>query len=378
MRKIIPLVLLACLLIACQTTTKKQTNTTVPKAQLSIEFATGFDIQYFEGYKEITLTNAWPGTDKKFKYALLEKGTTLSNPEEYDAIVQLPISKMVVTSTTHIPSLEMLGVEETLIGFPNLDYISSEKTRNRIDQGLISELGKNESINTEVLIDLNPDAVIGFAVSGTNKSFNTIQKKGIPVLYNSDWTEHKPLGKAEWIKFFAAFYNKEKLADSLFTSIKEEYFRAKELAKTAQQKPTVLSGAMYKDIWYVPQGKSWAAQFIEDANGTYLWRDTDGTGSMSLNIETVLEKAREADFWIGPSHYTSLEQLNEAHPAYSHFDAFTNKKVYSFTSKKGETGGLIYFELAPNRPDLVLKDIIKMFHPELLPNYDFYFFSQLP
>jgi iron complex transport system substrate-binding protein len=283
----------------------------------------------------------------------------------------------VVTSTTHIPSLEMLKVDESLIGFPNLDYISSEKTRNRINEGFIKELGKNEDINTESLIDLSPDAVIGFAVDGNNKTFNTVKNTGIPVIYNGDWTETTPLGKAEWIKFFAAFYNKEELANQLFSEIETEYVKAKKLALKASSTPTVLSGAMYKDIWYLPQGKSWAAQFINDANGDYLWKDSEGTGSHSLNLESVLEKGEHAQIWIGPSYYTSLSQLKEAHSVYQQFDAFKNNQVYSFTNKIGETGGLLYYELAPNRPDIVLKDMIKILHPELLPKHNLFFFDLL-
>ena len=342
-----------------------------------IKFAKGFDISYYEGYKIITLKNAWPGAEKEFKYALIEKGTVLKSPNNYDAIVTIPINKIVVTSTTHIPSLEMLSVDESLIGFPNLDYISSEKTRKRIKEKRITELGKNEDINIEVLIELNPDLVVAFAVDGNNKSLNTIKKTGIPVVYNSDWTETSPLGKAEWIKFFAAFYNKEENANLLFLKIKEEYQEAKNIALQAKNSPTVLSGAMYKDVWYLPQGESWAAQFITDANGDYIWKHSEGTGSLSLNLENVLEKAAHADVWIGPSYYTSLSQLKEAHPVYEQFDAFKNDRVYSFTNKVGKTGGLLYFELAPNRPDIVLKDMIKILHSELLPEHELYFFNQL-
>ena len=342
-----------------------------------IEFAKGFEIVYYKGYKVITLKNAWPGTDKVFRYALVEENTALNEPNDYDAIVAVPIEKIVVSSTTHIPSLEMLGLEETLIGFPNLDYISSEKTRKRIDQGLVKELGKNEDINTEVIIDLFPDLLVAFAVDGTNRTLKTISKTNIPVVYNSDWTETSPLGKAEWIKFFAAFYNKENEANQIFSKIKEQYLEAKQLAKNAETAPTVLSGAMYKDVWYVPQGNSWGAEFIADANGDYLWKETRGTGSIALNLESVLERGEHAIFWIGPSYYTNLKQLKEAHSVYQEFDAFKNNQVYSFTNKVGETGGLLYFELAPNRPDIVLKDIIKILHPELLPNHELYFFEKL-
>lgn len=151
---------------------------------------------------------------------LVEEESKVPASIEYDHKIKIPLNKIVVTSTTHIPSLETIEEENTLIGFPGLDYISSEKTRERIGDGKITELGKNEAINTEVLISLQPEAVVGFAVSGTNKTFNTIEKSGIPVLFNGDWTEESPLGKAEWIKFFGALFNKTKEATLFFRKLK--------------------------------------------------------------------------------------------------------------------------------------------------------------
>jgi iron complex transport system substrate-binding protein len=134
---------------------------------------------------------------------------------------------------------------------------------------------------------------------------------------------------------------------------------------------------MYKDIWYLPQGDSWAAQFIADANGNYIWKDTEGTGSLSLNLEAVLEKGKNAEYWIGPGQFTSLHQLKETHSVYPQFEAYKKGNVFSFTNKQGATGGVLYYELAPNRPDLVLKDIIKILHSDLLPDYKPYFFTKL-
>ena len=377
MQKILFIALLFLFFISCKEQKDDKILTNHSKYSTSINYAKGFDIAYRDGYKVITVKNIWPGSEKEFRYALIKKGHLLEMPESFDEIITIPINEIVVTSTTHIPSLEMLEVETTLVGFPSLDYISSQKTRKRIDQGLIKELGKNEDLNTESLLDLNPDIIIGFAIDNHDKTLKTIKKTGIPLVYNGDWTESSPLAKAEWIKFFAAFYDKDTLANRLFSNIENEYLNAKKIAFNAKSKPTVLSGAMYKDIWYLPQGKSWAAQFIADANGDYLWKETKGTGSHSLSLESVLEKAEHAEIWIGPSYYTNLVQLKKAHAVYQYFDSFKNKKVYSFTNKVGETGGLIYFELAPNRPDIVLKDIIKILHPELLPNHKFYFFDQL-
>jgi len=375
MRKLyfIPIILL--IHFSCKNEVKK---TKVSESLATkITYAQGFEIENFMDHKVLKISNPWPGTDKTYTYLLKKSDRTIEREENFDGIIQIPVRNLVVTSTTHIPSLEMLGVEELLVGFPNLNYISSEKTRRLIEKDEIKELGKNEDINTEVLIDLSPDVVVTFAVEGGNKTVSTIQKTGIPVIYNSDWTETHPLGKAEWIKFFGALVDKEKEADSIFSEIENNYNFAKDLAAQSATKPTVLSGAMYKDIWYLPQGDSWAARFIADANGDYLWKESKGTGSHSLNLESVLEKGKEAQYWIGPAQFTSLEHMYETHSVYSKFDAFQQKKIYSFNTVKGATGGVLYYELAPNRPDIVLKDIIKILHPRLLPEHKLYFFSLL-
>ena len=376
-------------IMSCKKDEKETILETPMEQEFTVDYATGFTIKEFPEYTLLEVSGAFPGTENVYRYALVKEGASLqkssdSNPEsltsllasnKIDAIIKVPLQSVVVTSTTHIPSLEMLGVDQTLTGFPNLDYISSEQTRKRIDAGQIKELGQNEAINTEVAIDLNPDAVIGFGVDGQNNSLNSLEKAGIPVLYNGDWVEKSPLGKAEWIKFFGALYGKSKEADSIFKSIETGYLTTKQLTHNVTKRPTVLSGAMYKDVWYLPHGESWPAQLIEDAGGDYLWKDTQGTGSIGLSIESVLDKGQNADFWIAPGQFGSYSRLAEANPVYAQFDAFKNKKTYTFTTKKGATGGMLYYELAPNRPDLVLKDLVYYLHPELLPDYQPYFYT---
>jgi len=296
---------------------------------------------------------------------------------KYDHRINVPVSKIVVTSTTHIPSLEALNRESSLVGFPSLDFISSKKTRRLIKENKITELGKNEAINTEVLISLEPDVVIGFAVNGNNKTFNTIEKSGIPVVFNGDWIEESPLGKAEWIKFFGAFFNLSEEAEQLFNDVETAYNDAKELAKSSGEKPSVLAGSMYKDQWYVPYGNAWQAQFIKDANAEYIYAHTKGSGSMALSFETVLSEAQNTEYWVAPGQFKSIEHLRETSSHYNQFDAVKNQKVFTYSNTTGETGGVLYYELAPNRPDLVLKDLISIFHPELLPDYETTFFKPL-
>lgn len=345
--------------------------------EYEVKYAEGFEVEIFENYKIITLKNPWPGSKKTFRYLLTKDKSKISEKENYDAIVQIPVKRIVVTSTTHIPSLEMLDEAKTLVGFPNLSYISSVSTRTLIDDGNVLELGKNEDLNTEILIDLSPDVVVGFAMDSNNSAFSAIQSAGIPVLFNSDWTEVSPLGKAEWIKFFGLLFDKQEEADAIFEKIETDYLAAKKVAQKAINTPTVISGAMYRDIWYMPQGDSWAAQFIKDAKGNFLWSDTKGTGSLSLNLESVLDKGQEADIWLGPSQFISLNEIKKASAAYTQFKAFKTEEIYTYNLNKGATGGSIYFELAPNRPDLVLKDVIKILHPELLEDHALYFYEKL-
>ena len=332
----------------------------------------------FQDYKILEVTKAFPNSTDTLRYALVPKtaNPNLNLPKNITKI-SVPLETVVVTSTTHIPSLEMLDVAHTLVGFPNLDYVSSTLSRKRIANNKIKELGQNESINTEVLLELNPEAIVSFGVEGQNKSLEVAQKARIPVLYNGDWVEQDPLGKAEWIKFFGALYGKEQLADSLFTEIEKEYNRTKELVQKVAQKPTVISGAMYKDVWYLPKGESWPARLIQDAGGSYLWADTKGTGSLSLSVESVLDKGQKASYWVAPAQYSSYAAMRKANTAYENFEAFAKKQIYTFALKKGETGGLLYYELAPNRPDIVLKDIVHYLHPDVLPDYKPFFFSPL-
>ncbi|GGG41375.1 ABC transporter substrate-binding protein [Christiangramia forsetii] len=362
---------------SCKNESEGKTAEIQQGKEVVISNARGFQITKFDDYSLMQVNTPWPEAKDPFIYLLNEKDAEIPENIEYDQIVEVPVKKIVVTSTTHIPALEALEEEKTLAGFPGLNYISSEKTRKLIKNGSVSELGQNENINTEVLIDLSPDVVIGFAINSSNKSFETIQKTGIPVIYNGDWTELTPLGKAEWIKFFGALYGKEEKAAKIFQNIKDEYIKAKELAKSAKSSPKVISGSMYNDNWYMPYGNSWQAQFIKDANANYLYADTEGDGSLSLAFESVLEKAEDAEYWISSGQFTSYEQLFNESEHYRRFKAVKDEKVYSVSLFQGETGGIIFYELGPQRPDLILKDLISIFHPELLKDHEQVFYKAL-
>lgn len=344
-------------------------------AENQIHYAKGLAIYKYGGYSVVKVTNPWPKANKDYTYILKEKNGVVPDSLKRFQTINVPVQKVIVTSTTHIPSLEMLGVENTLAGFPNLGYISSEKVRKRIAEGKVRELGSNQTLNTEVVIDIQPDVIIGYGIDNNNPTLDNLEKSGLKIMLNGDWNEESPLGKAEWIKFFGAIYGISDKADAIFYNIEKDYKNTLALAKKTPTRPTVLIGGMFENRWNLPRGNSWGALFIKDAGGHYLWEETRGTASISLPFESVLEKAKDVDVWIGPGQFSSLKEMTDSNPHYAEFAAFKNQNVFSF--KKGPTGGIIYYELAPNRPDLVLKDVLKILHPELLPEYELFFFEKL-
>ena len=360
---------ISILLISCKD--QKDTNKTINPSS-TIKYAKGFDIiKDGENFK-LLIKAPYPNSTEIIEYSLTKKKQSNSTKE-----IQIPINSIVLTSTTHVPFLELLNAEEKIVGFPNTNFISSVKTRKLIDANKLKELGHPENINTETLVDLKPNVVIGFSLTSNNKMFNTIEQIGIPVVLNGDWLEETPLGRAEWIKFYGVLFNMEKQADSIFNSIETNYLEAVKIAKKSKEIPTLLAGGLFKDVWYLPAGDSFEATFLRDANVNYLWNDSKGKGSLALNIESVFEKGKNASIWISPSFHESLQELKETNAIYSQFKAFQNKNIYSYMKTKGATDGIIYFELSPVRPDFVLKDLIKIAHPELLKDYEFTFYKKL-
>ncbi|MGB3591032.1 MAG: ABC transporter substrate-binding protein [Nonlabens sp.] len=342
---------------------KAATNSIITK------YARGFKLTVIKDGYQLDIINPWPGADKTYSYKLK------TNAKGIDEI-QIPVTSIVATSTTHIPPLTLLGVEKSLVGFPSTDYISSPSVRDLIDAGNVEELGKNGEINLERTIQLQPNLVMGYGVEGGSTSQEKLKAARIPVLYNGDWTESHPLGKAEWIKLYGVLYDKSQEADSIFNEIELRYLNLKNQVKQLK-KPRVIAGATYKDVWYLPYGNSWQGKVLADAGGNYVYSTTSGNGSLSYELETVLNSASEADYWIAPGQYTTYNKMLQDNRAYEKFKAFKDKQVYTFAKTVGAKGGVTYYEEAAMRPDLVLADLIKILHPSFSMDHELYFFKPL-
>lgn len=375
--RILGLLLLTIFISNC-TGKKEETLTSHAVDSISIHYAKGFSVRYNGTIKEVSILKPYQGAKNVFTYWLVPKNQEVPAHDASVKIIRTPIEKIVCTSTTHIPLLEYLNETDRLIGFPTTDYISSEKTRARIDAGKVAELGVDKGLNIELLASLKPDLVMAYTMTGDYGQFKKIEELNMPVVLNAEYLEEHPLGRAEWIKFMALFFNKEKEADSVFSVIEKSYLdtRAK-VENLATSKATVISGIVYGDAWFMPAGQNYAAKLLRDAGFDYLWSSDSSTGFLQLSFEAVYEKANTAKYWIGVGSFKSLDEIRKADHRYANFQAFKDQHVYTYDARKGAKGGSEFLELGYLRPDLILNDLVKISNPDLLPDHTLFFHKKL-
>ncbi|MBT1700555.1 ABC transporter substrate-binding protein [Fulvivirgaceae bacterium PWU4] len=373
----IPLLLMLLCLGCKQKDTAQSAVSTPGPTSLNLRYAEGFKMSLLGNSKLVEVTYPYQGATSGYKYLLVPRGEAVPEHEPDTRVIFIPLRSIVCTSTTHIPLLDYLDETDKLVGFPTTDYISSEKMRKRIDEGKIQELGIDKGLNLERLASLKPDVVMGYTLSSDYGQLKKVEDLGVPVIVNAEYLEKHPLGRAEWIKFMAMFFNREKMADSLFVEIEKNYLETQAYADTTKRKPTVLSGIVYGDAWFLPGGQNYASKLLKDAGCNYLWGEDPSHGYLELSFESIYEKARNADLWIGVATFSSLEELKMKDHRYAKFKAFQQKQVYTYDARKGAKGGSEFMELGYLRPDIILKDLVKIAHPELLPDYTLYFHKKL-
>lgn len=374
MTRLIHLVL-ACILFSCQSKKEKIGCDTLLTTKLS--YAKGFSVSYLEHAKLVEVNRPYQEATSGFTYLLVERGYETPKHDANTKVIQIPLQSIVCTSTSHIPLLDYLDLTDKLKGFTTTDYISSEKMRKRIDAGLVKELGVDKAMDLELLTIINPDALMSYTMSGDLGQFKKIEELGIPVIINAEYLESHPLGRAEWIKFMALFFNKEKEADSIFSTIETNYIETKKNAEASVYQSTVLSGIVYGDNWFLPGGRNYQAQIFRDAGYNYLWSSDTTSGFLSLGFESVYQQAKDADYWIGVGSFMTFSELDRADHRYEKFKAFQRKNVYTYDARQGAKGGSEFLELGYLRPDIILKDLVKIGHPSLLPEHQLYFHAQL-
>lgn len=372
--------LFACLAIfvSCSDAGKIETELVTKSVSIDapLNYAEGFRIKNFEGYKQIEVLNKGVLVNNYILY-----NEKLGKPQIKLAkavYVKTPVKNVAAMSSLYVGFLERLNLTSSIKAVDNVDYISNKKVIDGVAAKTITQLAIAGNINEELTIALHPDLIINYG-SGTSQSDKQekLANAGIPIVYCLDHLETSPLGRAEWIKFIACFYEKEKEADSLFALTEQNYLALKDQAGQAKEKPSVLTELKLNDAWYVPGGKSFMASLINDANGVYCWANDTTVGSLPLSFEQVYEKASGADYWLNVLFCKSLNDIKKLDNRYTNFKAFKNKRVFNNDLLVTPKGGNAYWETGLIEPNKILNDMIKILHPELLKEKAFNYYHQL-
>lgn len=344
------------------------------------KYALGFSIQHYDDYKLLTVHNPWQSANNiQFQYVLAAKGTKLpAETLKGRTRIDLPVQRIVCMSTTHLGLLEVLNEEHKVVGLSGTDYASNLLVRENIEKGLVKDVGYESNMNFEHLLSLKPDLVISYGISSeVSTVVGKLRELGIPVVLNADYLENTPLGKAEWIKYMACFFNKEELAEMHFDEVEAKYKELKHLVLEQKNRPKVLTGLPWKGTWYVPGGRSFFANYIKDAGGDYLWSENTQNESIPLSIELIFEKAAMADVWLNMGTLDVAENVLNIDERLGSVKAYKQNQLYNNTRRSNEFGGNDFWESGISRPDLILKDLICIFHPSLLPEHEFVYYKKL-
>ena len=347
--------------------------------KLSVTFATGFEVEYHNNYKIVTVTNPWQGAQESFRYVLVQCGTPA--PQEVDgAVIEVPVANIMAMSTTYLPTLDSLGMTDRLIGIDSYMWTTNKAVRARIEAGEVAEIGSGAGVNVELTLDLNPALVMTYGTGFSDYDTHPVLlEAGIPVALNGDFVEQDPLGRAEWMKFIALFFNREADAAEEFDAIAAEYQRVAALTASVPERPTVLLSSVYNGTWYVAGGNSYTAKLLADAGAAYLWADEGDVGALPLDFESVYAVAADADFWLNPdnSFWFSIEDVIASDPRYADFECLESGQMFNNNANVNENGGNAYYEEGAAHPEMVLKDLVRILHPHLLPDHELVFFRQI-
>ncbi|MBK35418.1 MAG: ABC transporter substrate-binding protein [Gemmatimonadetes bacterium] len=344
-----------------------------------IRHATGFDVTYHETYKVVRVLRPWKGAKESFTYVLVQEGTP--RPDGFDGAqtMTVPARRFVALSSTYLPHVEKIDALDRLVGLGKADFVYSPRIRDRIAEGHIAETGSDGSLNIETLVSLTPDLVMSY---GSGNPAGDVHPKlmeiGIPAAVNGEFMEQSPLGRAEWIKFTALFFNLEDRAEVAFAEVEQAYGRLVELAADVPHRPSVFTNISWQGVWHASGGRSFMARLLRDAGADYVWKDNHTDRSIPLDFEAVLEKALQARFWINTGQWTSKAQALESDERYGSFDAFKMDRMYNHNARANNTDGDDYWESGVANPHLVLADLIGIFHPDLLPGHTLHYYRRLP
>lgn len=347
----------------------------------TFEFATGVTVAYHKSYKVVTVKQ--PQKDAgPVSYVLVQCGAPA--PQLADNLkgalqISIPVKRIASGSTTQIPALQMLGAVDQVVGVNSGDKMQDGPIKQRIDSGKVVSFGTDSgALDVEKVVSLKLDLMLHGGMD--SPSYAKLAELKVPIVAVSEWLDTTPLGRSEWTKYYGLFLNKEAKADEIFGKISGDYKAVVDKVATVSGRPTVFSGLFYKGTWRIPAGDSYVAAFLKDAGADYVFKNSSGTGSNEVSMENVLATAGQAKFWLNGTTvdtWKSKADVVQADGRLANLASVKDGNIWVPTLRISAGGGNDYWEQGVVRPDLVLGDLVAIFHPELMTGHKFFFYRQI-
>lgn len=341
--------------------------------------SSGYEIVATEGESTVLrILSPWPGSTDVVKEVFVSRGGE-SAPEGFTGVtITSSPERVVCMSSSHIAFIDALGEAGSIVGVSGADYISNPDVQAGLATGKIKEVGYDANINYERLIALRPDVVFIYGTTGENSSLSAkLTELKIPYVYISDHAETTPLGKSEWVVAFGEIFDCREGAEELFGEIAERYESLRLRALSLGPKPKVMLNAPYKDTWFVPADDSYIVRLIEDAGAEYICKGSDSDLSRPISGESAFVYLSEADVWLHPNAARSLGALKAENPKFAGCRVVCERGVYNCTARSTSAGGSDFWESGALRADVVLEDLISIFHPEVANGHELYYYEKL-
>lgn len=364
-----------CLVLSVACSEKKKKEEAIKSFEngeaLPNAFATGFKIEKSGDSYRLTIINPFQDISDSLVYMIRPE-----KKEDKKGLIT-KVGKVVTLASTHAAYLAELGKVDLIRAVSTNDYFYNEDILEKVESGVIKEVGIGQNINTEELIVLDPDIIFISGVTSKDYSeYRVLQDAGIEIIPIPEWQEHHPLGRAEWIKVFGLFSGSLDKAEEIFENVAKAY-NALNGISDFDERPKVIINAPYKDTWWLPGGNSYVSVLLDDAGSDYPWQDDTSTGGLQADFEVVYHKAHDAAYWLNPGSYYSLDDLLKHDERYKEFLAFQQGNVYNNNLRIRAEGGNDYYETGTVRPNLILADLIKILHPGKLPEHQLFFYQKL-